>query len=367
MFWHDIELLIITVILIVIIVLDVWMKDESALLEKYVDKKEFSKNIDITNKSLMNNTIYTTKEDLLTARSFRKDPLLPQNKDQNRKQAIYNKFGTLLIKDTINQNIGDFNKLIHEENSEDVYSQYSGTIAPNKAANEMNPFTEKYNEGRGSPNRKNIKASAFNYRPMAANSNFNQNDPRRSSPDDRRDRTGSLSTSRRNSSINDTEIQNADLNADSIDMGRRRMMRTAGVNNKLPKFVVEGESTAVINSRNDLRVEIEKKSTLQNRQNILDQDIVELKDQINELEKEKLKIKLRKDSISGSSSNSGNHKLRKDTDTGSIATQYDINHFIRDNNDKVRENVEQSLKVESTASQWLKNNKKLVCIINYKL
>ena len=148
MFWHDIELLVISLTLIVIIVLDVSMKDESALKERYVDKKEFSKNIDITNKSLMNQTIFTSKEDLLTERQFKKERFLGEKPTENDmlKQAVYNKFGTILYKDNFNQNIGDFNRLIHEERDEEVYSQISGTMMPNKATKAFNPFNRKYDD-----------------------------------------------------------------------------------------------------------------------------------------------------------------------------------------------------------------------------
>lgn len=124
------------------------MKDESALKERYVDKKEFSKNIDITNKSLMNQTIFTTKEDLLTGRQFKKDRFFGEKPTENDmlKQAVYNKFGTILYKDNFNQNIGDFNRLIHEEKDEEVNSQISGTMMPNKSTKAFNPFTKKYDD-----------------------------------------------------------------------------------------------------------------------------------------------------------------------------------------------------------------------------
>lgn len=148
MFWHDIELIVITVALVFAIVFDVWMKDESALLENYVDKKEFSKNIDITDKSLMNNTIFNTKEDLLSARSYRRDSFVPRKDNENvmLKQAVYNRLGHLLYNDAFHQNIGDFNKLIHEEQDEEVYSQYSGNLVPNKSFKNFDPFKEKYDE-----------------------------------------------------------------------------------------------------------------------------------------------------------------------------------------------------------------------------
>jgi len=122
------------------IVLDVWTKDESALTENYVDKKEFSKNIDVTDKSLLTNTILHTKEDILTARYFKKDYEIhgKQCEEDVIRHAYYNKFGQ-----AINTDYGNFNALIHEEREEEVVSQFS-VLGPNKDCNMFDPFTDKY-------------------------------------------------------------------------------------------------------------------------------------------------------------------------------------------------------------------------------
>jgi hypothetical protein len=331
-FWHDIELLVITLVLIIIIVLDVWMKDESALKERYVDKKEFSKNIDITNKSLMNQTIFTTKEDLLTGRQFKKDRLFGEKPTENDilKRAVYNRFGTILYKDNFNQNIGDFNRLIHEEKDEEVYSQISGTMMPNKATKAFNPFNNKYDD---LPNYKlmnsasrlegnSVECKVFLTLDMSNTINYARASPERSRGNDSKieeskydnsDSTGNVSDSN-DHSINDTEVQNADLAVVDNHRSRREMMRTAEQSH-LPQFIVEVESAAVIKARNSLKQELENKKSLEEIQLQLDKDLRGLNKEITELEKEKFKLKLQRNVYDASLNASGDHKLQRDIET----------------------------------------------------
>lgn len=162
--------------LIVAIVLDVWLKDESALLENYVAKEEIAKNIDITDKSLITNTILNTKEDLLTGRSFKRDLTVPKRENENEflRRVVYDKFGNELYNDNFHQKIGDFDKLIHAEKDGEIYSQYSGTIQPNKNFNELDPFKEKYDE-----NLKYISRNRFSSAKKSSNSKYSHLNPYR--------------------------------------------------------------------------------------------------------------------------------------------------------------------------------------------
>ena len=141
-FWNDIELIVILAILIIVMVLDVWTKDESALLENYVDKSEFEKHIDVTNKSLISNTILATKEDLLTNRT-----IYGEGSEKDRIQKIiYDKFGHIVSKDEFNKNIKNFDKLIHIGKEEEVISENSEKVQPNKIVNNFGPFRRKYRQ-----------------------------------------------------------------------------------------------------------------------------------------------------------------------------------------------------------------------------
>ena len=134
-------------------VLDVWMKDESALLENYVDKSEFEKHIDMTDKSLVNNTVFATKEDLLTNRGLYGENL----ENDEVKKTIYNKFGHIVSKDGFNNNIKDFDRLIHVEKEEEIHSNNSEKVLPNKPDNQFSAFRRKYRQN--SPSKKNNSQS----------------------------------------------------------------------------------------------------------------------------------------------------------------------------------------------------------------
>ena len=113
--------------------LDIWLKDESVVQKDFISKSEFTLNIDVTDKSMMKQTIYTTKEDLNTNRSFI-DYLATVNKDKKLngiQKVIYDKFG-YDNNESINQKIKNFNELIREDKDEEVYSDISGSFKPHK-------------------------------------------------------------------------------------------------------------------------------------------------------------------------------------------------------------------------------------------
>lgn len=152
-FWNDIELIVILTILMVVMVLDVWMKDESALLENFVERSEFEKHIDITDKSLVNNTIFTTKEDLLTSRAMYGD----NYQNDEVKRTLFDKFGHIISKDEFNKNIKDFDELIHTQKEEEIKSINNEAIVPNKPENDFAPFRRKYRQN--SPSKKDYSQS----------------------------------------------------------------------------------------------------------------------------------------------------------------------------------------------------------------
>lgn len=135
---------------------------------------------------------------------------------------------------------------------------------------------------------------------------------------------------------------------------RRNMMRTQNPSNRMGGFDVGKDSNAVINARQELKTEIEKKGILQEAQKQLDEDIKDLQKQIMAIEKEKFKLRLNRDSIGSQDS-----KVKGEND--SRGTQYlRADLYGERSDDKVRGSVEKSLKLENTANQWLKDNKKLV-------
>jgi hypothetical protein len=313
------------------------------------------------------------------------------------KQAVYNKLGHLLYNDAFHQNIGDFNKLIHEDRDEEVYSQYSGTLVPNKSFKNFAPFKEKYDE-QDSPSKSKSysspqlrspikdskphhsfnsaiemsntlnysRASANNYRSAGTagkngasrySSKLDDEDSSEHS-NERNDTTKNISTHKYDDSsdVDHNEFYNGELGSEreSQDFTRRGMLSTANPSRRLPQFPVAVESNGVIRARNELKEEIEKKGILQEAQKQLDQEIKDLKATIMELEKEKFKIKLRKDSIASIDS-AADQRKRLDAETDSRGTQYLRTDLYGENNDdKVRANVEKSLKVENNANQWLK-------------
>jgi hypothetical protein len=150
-FWHDLEIIIILFLMLIAIIIDVWTKDESELNSNFVDKKEFSKNIDLSNKSLLTNTIMYTKEDLFSARYLNKDNE-PDKFGQGGllQKAYFDKNGQPIYND-----IGNFEKLIHkEQDGEVVSSQDSVNVGPHKQCNEFDPFAKKYQTGSPSKNGK---------------------------------------------------------------------------------------------------------------------------------------------------------------------------------------------------------------------
>ena len=178
---------------------------------------------------------------------------------------------------------------------------------------------------------------------------------------DHSESTGNISDSN-DHSINDTEVQNADLAVVEHQGSRRQLMRTAEQTH-LPQFIVEVESAAILKARNSLKQEMDTKKDLEEVQLQLDKDLRALNKEITELEKEKFKLKLQRNACDVSSNVSGDHKLRRDIETDCAGTQYIRSDFIGENSDEtIKENVEKSLKVENSANQWLRNNKKFVRI-----
>ena len=119
---------------------------------------------------------------------------------------------------------------------------------------------------------------------------------------------------------------------------QRQMMRTINPSNRMGGFQIGEESNAVIKAREDLKTEIEQKGILQEAQKQLDFELKELNDELLDLEKEKFKLKLNRDSI-GSQDSFPVHK--KDTEIDSRATQYLRSDLYGESNEEqVRENVE---------------------------
>lgn len=158
------------------------------------------------------------------------------------------------------------------------------------------------------------------------------------------------------------EISESPYQSGNKGMIKREMMNTANPSQKYPPFAVAVESNGVIKARNDLKEEIEKKGILQETQRGLNQDINELNDEITELEKEKFKLKLAKDSMIGKGLFvSSSARKKRDTETDSRGTQYLRTDLYGENSDnQVRENIDRSLKVENNANEWLQKNKRLL-------
>lgn len=175
---------------------------------------------------------------------------------------------------------------------------------------------------------------------------------------ERNDTTKNISTHKYDDSsdVDHNGMFNGELGSerDSQDFTRRGMLSTANPSRRLPQFSVAVESNGVIRARNELKEEIEKKGILQEAQKQLDQEIKQLRATIIELEKEKFKVKLRKDSMASIDS-AADQRKKLDAETDSRGTQYLRTDLYGENNDdKVRANIEKSLKVENSANQWLK-------------
>jgi hypothetical protein len=167
-----------------------------------------------------------------------------------------------------------------------------------------------------------------------------------------------LSTPKDQNSSFDTHLNHDLKDGANNDFVRREMMRTVNPHKRFPDFAIEPESNAVVNAKNELRGETAKKLDLEETSRELDNELTDLLNHINELKKQKFKLQLNRNSVGSYDSNSG---PKRDNDTDSRATQYLRTDLIGENNDeKVKQNVADSLKVENHANRWLKKNQEFV-------
>ena len=152
------------------------------------------------------------------------------------------------------------------------------------------------------------------------------------------------------------ESKESDSYSRKSDIIKRKMMRTVNPNRKFPKIAVDEESNAVLNARTELNKEKKRKTNLLVISKELEESIESLRAQINEVEKQKLKIRLER---KGSRSDFSESK----SDTRENGTQYLRTDHRSDGNKKIKNNVEKSLAVENSANEWLKRNEKLVKIL----
>jgi len=134
---------------------------------------------------------------------------------------------------------------------------------------------------------------------------------------------------------------------------KRGMMNTVNLKKKYPEIAYEAESNAVINAKIEIKNELKKLNNLKSDGEKLDEDILDLKDQINEVEKQKLKYKLQN---KGSKTKKKKNNSKKSTETQYLRT--DLNE--KGNTNKIKKNVDRSLAVENNANAWLKQNERLV-------
>ena len=274
MFWHDIELIIIIIISLVMIIMDVWTKDESLLLEKYIDKTEIvnKKELDITDKTLINNTILTTKGDLIDY-GFQKNDYMAKKEDENDilRKAVYNKMAMNPYMNTVNTDVKLFHQTINPEKQEDVVSDASQVIEHNRMTNDMDPFKDKYQDrARGftglytNARDKNTNSPSQDQR----NLNYvisdapNLNAYLETNSDDN-SHPAVINLEHVNSSDEEYNYspdtpKNQYLSRKSNDDISRQMMQTANPMRKMPPFNVDVESGTVVKARQELREHLEK-------------------------------------------------------------------------------------------------------------
>ena len=97
-------MIIVTTILIVFIWIDIYTNDDSAVRKDFASKEEFTQNIDITDKSMTKQTIYSTKEDLQTNRSLVDGSLSVYNKGADLQKNV-NKQSVHFEKKSLNQKL----------------------------------------------------------------------------------------------------------------------------------------------------------------------------------------------------------------------------------------------------------------------
>ena len=284
------------------IVIDVWTKDESALLEKYIDKEQINNNkdIDITNKTMLNNTILTTKGDLLTYKA--KNEYIAKKEDENDilRRAVYNKTSANPYLDHIHQDIKLFHQAINGEHEEDIVSNNSVVIEPNKMTNDMNPFKDKYEEAapgfKGAYTSVRIPKSRNSPDRNSSDRNYNYRSPPRnkSSADIGSDlenrgigRDSRIDPSESEYNFRPDSPRDGHSPALNRDRAIRQMMNTANPMSKMPHFSVEVESASVLNANKQLKDETERQSVLIREKMVIDNDIMELEKEIRKLEEQR--------------------------------------------------------------------------------
>jgi hypothetical protein len=391
-FWQDIELSFIIIVQLILLVADVWTKDESALLEKYIDKTEMLKNkdIDVTDKSMIDKTVMTTKGDMLSYRE-NNELLMPRNSDEHDmlRNAVYHELSKSPYTNQFQQNIKVFNQLIHEDKQEDVMSNYSETMEPRKMVKDLNPFQDKYDDrAKGfkglytsvkkpnmSPKKsptKDPRYHEYNYRTVNKDSERSRRAGNHSISYDQdieqRETTRNISGNPIDSNSKDFMDLNHEKSLDSYldkkqkDPISRMMMNTVNPSKKQPYFNVEIETNGVMKARRELREEIDKESELQEEQILIDSQIKELNDKIKNLEKEKFKLKLNRKSAKQKPVSIMKPVVKQTAaKRDSRATQYLRSDLINENSaDGVtKENVKKSIEIEGKAEEWLHKSRGL--------